>query len=150
MQIELTVCFPNSGKRIIDRYTNKYSVMLMSVRAFISRVTVGFFLTRGLRRELYKAVKTEIAAAQQLLYNISITVVVAGTAAFPSVPNPPSIQYHPRLPQLKLCPGSKSTIQTSFSNFLEGNTPNYCSLYSIGPPIGKCPIGTQCSLFEER
>ena len=31
----------------------------------------------------------EIAAAHQLLYNISINVVVAGTAAFPPVPNPP-------------------------------------------------------------
>ena len=41
----------------------------------------------------------ETAAAQQL-YNISITVVVAGTAAFPPVPNPPLNNglygvYHP-------------------------------------------------------
>ena len=31
----------------------------------------------------------EIAAAQQLLDDISINVVVAGTAVFPPVPNPP-------------------------------------------------------------
>ena len=42
----------------------------------------------------------EITAAQQL-YDITINVVVAGTAALPSVPNPPiqnnlHVLYHPQ------------------------------------------------------
>ena len=58
----------------------------------------------------------KIAAAQKLFCNVSINVVVAGTAVFPLVPNPPLNSMHPvvrsilhmsfttpPLPQTKFC-----------------------------------------------
>ena len=61
----------------------------------------------------------EIAAGQQL-YNVSINVIVAGTAALPSVPHPPfhdnvRVLYHPQsMHYSTLAPNYFEVLRTSF------------------------------------
>ena len=74
----------------------QYSYMDRVDRQVFCHLDLGLNLSRPRRycsntttpKELYYTI--EIAAAQ-LLYDISATVVVSGTAAFPPVPSPPLI-----------------------------------------------------------
>lgn len=95
-----------STNRDTQTSTHSYQVLIW---ACTSCVTVGVFVTRRLG---YKFTTIKIAVAQQLCYIIvlfpKLSVAVAGTAAFPPLPNPTQINIIPT-PLLNPCPGLRST-----------------------------------------